>query len=89
VRLKTAKIFFVFAVLLFSLNYFFVGAGFYELSLTKALPYTYVMFVISFVFLVHLMIVKKFLIKKNITFSLVLLALLLCLAGTIIASLFF
>jgi len=88
VRLKTAKIFFVFAVLLFSLNYFFVGAWFYESVLTQTLPYSYIVFVISFVFLAHLMIVKKFLVKKHISFSLVLLFVLLLMAGAIIASLF-
>jgi len=40
------------------------------------------------VFLAHLMIVKKFLVKKHISFSLVLLFVLLLMAGAIIASLF-
>lgn len=48
-RSKSSKIVFTLATLIFFMNYFFVGAGFFDDFLIQFIPYTYTIFVVSFI----------------------------------------
>lgn len=59
-RYKAAKIVFVICTLLFFINYFLVGAWFYADICIVYLPYTYVMFDLSFLLCTYFLLMTTF-----------------------------
>lgn len=60
IRLRLAKFCFVFFVLLFCLGYFFIGGGFYDVFFLQMLPYSYIALIASAVFMIHLMLIHRY-----------------------------
>jgi hypothetical protein len=60
IRLRVAKICFVFCVLLFCVSYFFIGGGFYDVFFLQMLPYSYLALIASAVFMIHLMLLHRY-----------------------------
>jgi len=71
-RYVSAKSLFLACTLLFFLNYFFVGAGFYYDAGVKILPFTYILFVYSLFLYSFFAIQKKIMTKVPTIVSLIL-----------------
>ncbi|MGE4444174.1 MAG: hypothetical protein AB7E37_04245 [Candidatus Altimarinota bacterium] len=59
-RYHASKNVFMYTTFLFFLNYFFVGAKFYDNIFLKTLPYMYVLFLASFFMFLYLFLVRSF-----------------------------
>ncbi len=59
-RYHASKNVFMYTTFLFFLNYFFVGAKFYDNIFLKTLPYMYVLFLASFFMFLYFFLVRSF-----------------------------
>lgn len=65
-RYQAAKYMFMLLTFLFFLNYFFVGAKFYDDIFLKTLPFIYVFFLIGWIMYMYFFTVYKFTFSKYI-----------------------
>ncbi len=64
-RYKSSKIVFLISALLFITNYFFAGADFYYDISIRFLPFTYVIYLISFFYVLYFLVKDKFVWKAS------------------------
>lgn len=59
-RYQASKNVFMYTTFLFFLNYFFVGAKFYDSIFLKTLPFIYVLFLVSFFMFIYFFLTRSF-----------------------------
>ncbi len=60
IRYKSSRIVFIWCTLFFTINYFFSWAGFYYDISVRILPFTYVLFILSFFYVIYFLIKDRF-----------------------------
>lgn len=79
-RYQASKNVFMYTTFLFFLNYFFVGAKFYDSIFLKTLPFIYVLFLVSFFMFIYFFLTRSFSCWKWTKFLIIVGEWILCIA---------